>query len=243
MMSLLVSHVASEIEPKSFDKVFGPARLVDQFVETWAAELRSKGVQLEVPPPFWRSKVSYATLASIPPPSPAFAQYRIELATEEDINVLGEYYADFSSARPADAMFIEEGRAKMKVSVPLGEIWVCRLNGEIAGYCATGRVTNNTIAIRNVYVSRRHRRKGVAEAMTRAMTRYFLGATPLGFEGALAAVPREGVKREVCLNVAEEHVERLYKRCGFLFGEPDPESGKTAWYPTTFRGIDVLEGS
>lgn len=56
---------------------------------------------------------------------------------------------------------------------------VCRIDGDIEGYVATDRETKRTIAIRNVFVSLNHRSKVAAEAMTRAVTRFMLGAERL----------------------------------------------------------------
>ena len=75
-----------------------------------------------------------------------------------------------------------------------------------------------------------HRRKGVAEAMVTGITRWLLGAEPTGL-GDVRPMRKEGwCAREVCLYVAEEHVARVYARCGYLVreGERDPESGYLA---------------
>lgn len=215
---------------------------MDAFIDTWIAEMTASGLRIEALPTFFRSKVSFATLATLPPPPPTLSNYRIELANLDDIETLAHLFVDFVGSGPK-GVSLEEARVNMGMSVRLGEIWVCRVDGEVAGYTATGRTTFRTVAIRNVYVSPNHRRKGIAEAMTIAMTRYLLGAQPLGFNGAPDGPPAKGIKEEVCLNVAKDYVERLYKKCGFLLGEDDrdPVSGKKGWFATAFRGVKVLE--
>ena len=241
-VSLLASHLSTSVELKAVDNVFGSEKLVDLFVQAWAEKQASKGVKIGTPPPIFQAKGTYATLASIPPPSPAFSQYKISPASMNDVDDLARLYIDFCTVLE-HSVSIEKARHELGQYVQLGQIWVCRVEAEIAGYCATSRESVHTIVIRNVYVSPKHRRKGIAEAMTRAMTRYYLGAEPLGFEGAPATGPQKGVKREVCLNVAEDHIERLYKRCGFLLGQDDrdPETGKKGWHPATYRAVEVLE--
>ena len=164
------------------------------------------------------------------------------LARNEQV-VLSHFFADFTTHSPLP-MTLEAARTKMLMHIGLGEVWICRVDGEIAGFCATGRVTPKTIAIRNVYVSPQYRRRGIADAMTRMLTRYLLGAEPLGFGGGLAAAgPPPSIKREVALNVALDYVEKIYKSCGFLLGEDDrdPESGKRGWFTSVFRGVRLLD--
>ena len=69
-----------------------------------------------------------------------------------------------------------------------------------------------------------------------------LGAEPLGFEGAPAGGPVLGTKEQVCLNVAEDHVARLYRRCGFLLGDDDrdPVTGRMGWISSSVRTVEVL---
>lgn len=242
MISLLVSHLPSVIDPKSFDALFGPQHLVDAFIDAWASEMNATRLHIEALPPAFCSKVTYATLATIPAPSPALAKFQIGLATLADVDILTDFYIDFYTVI-SHVVTLDEARDTMTKSVQLGQIWVCRDEGELAGYCAVARMTPRTSSIRNVYVSPKHRRKGVAEAMTRALTRYYLGAEPRGFEGGPEGSPPHGVKDEISLNVAEEHVERLYKKCGFLLGEDaiDPVTGKQGWFPSSCRGVRILD--
>ncbi|EKM55282.1 uncharacterized protein PHACADRAFT_208796 [Phanerochaete carnosa HHB-10118-sp] len=241
-ISLLVSFLPSIIDPKLFDNLFGPESLVDAFIDAWVSGMTARGLRIEALPTFFRSKASFATLATLPLPSLVLSKYRIELASPDNVEILAHLYTGFSGSGP-NAASIGEARVKMDMSIQLREIWVCREQGEIAGYIATGRTTFRTVAIRNLYVSPRHRRKGVAEAMTVAVMRYFLGAQPLGFGGAPDGPPTKGIKEEICLNVAEEHVQRLYKRCGFLLGEGsrDPTTGKKGWFASAFRGVRFLD--
>lgn len=111
----------------------------------------------------------------------------------------------------------------------------------ISGFLVLGRETPRTIAIRNMFVSPAFRRKGVAEALIRAATRFYLGAEPLGFDlqGAEPVRPKE----EVCLNVADPGAKRLYIRCGYQLegDQTDAVTGKRKWYPTSLLGVEPIE--
>ena len=239
---LLASRLPTMINPKSLDAIVGQADLVAPFLVLWETQLAEDGIHVEsisAVPTSYKSKITYATLATIPPPSPVFASYRIGLAAMNDIDELAHLYVGFTGVRDPNSTSLDDAQGHMKAWVQLGQIWVCRLDGDIAGYIATGRTTPRTVAIRNVYVAPKHRRKGIAEAMTRAVTRYMLGAEPLGFEGAPTGGPPTGPKEQVCLNVAEEHVARLYKKCGFLLGDDDrdPVTGAKGWIYSSFQTI------
>ena len=243
VVSLFVAHLPTIIDPKLFNRIVGAEKLVHPFINKWAVEMADRGLQLEVLPTLLRTKVSYTTLATIPPPSPALLRYQLEIPTTEDLESLTCLFLDFRSKGP-DNLTLEVARNKMRTAIALGEIWVCRVDGDIAGFCATGRVTPRTMAIRHVYVSPKHRQKGIAEAMVKMMTRYFLGAKPLGFSGGLAdAGPPKEVKEEMALNVAEDFVERLYRKCGFLLGEDDrdPANGRKGWFYSSYMGVKLLE--
>ena len=74
----------------------------------------------------------------------------------------------------------------------------------VAAYVFTGRATPSTIAIRNVYTRESHRRKGLAGALVKAATTYWL-------EGV-----ERGGKMEVVLFVEPGNpAERVYRKCGF----------------------------
>lgn len=236
-ISLLITTIAPNVDTQSLTKVFGLEVLARCFVDTWVTLHNSWGVSVKASEFVYRSKTSYASLSTIPPPSPALARYRVELVQGlQDLEALAQLYIDFQG-HVLETIAPEDARRIMRVSVQLGRIWICREEGAILGYCAIGRATSRTISIRNVYVSPQHRRKGVAEAMVRALTRFYLGAHPLGFDGAPSSGPAEGIKAEICLNVFEEDVERVYKRCGFLIGADDPASGKKGWFYGLSAGV------
>ena len=243
-VSLLVAHIASIIDLKTFDKMMvqAPNDLSDLFINKWIAEMETRGLHYGLLPNPFQVKVSYATLATIPPPPPTLLQYELEPPTTDDVEVLAQYFVDFALHGPR-AVSLEGARDKMRMHIEQGDIWACKVDGEIAGFCVTGRSTPKTIAVRNVYVAPKHRRKGIADAMTRMVTRYLLGATPLGFAGGLATSTPKGVKAEVVLNVAEDFVERIYKKCGFLLGidDKDPVSGRKGWHASVYRGVQLLE--
>lgn len=242
-LSTLASGVVATIDIHSVDRLIGPAHLVKTFVAHWTHEVEQRGVVVMLPTASsFESRISYATLATIPPPSPAFSAYRVELATQADTDELSQLFIVFIGRHRPSKAALDRARHDMDIWVQLGQIWVCRLDGGIAGYVATGRTTKRTVGIRNVFVSPNHRRKGVAEAMTRAVTRFMLGAKPLGFEGAPAGGPALGTKEQVCLNVVDEPVAQLYKRCGFLLGEDaeDPDTGRRGWMSSAVQTIEVL---
>ena len=243
-ISQLADSLASAIEPQAFDYLMGSKSLVAIFIDAWIAAMAARGVSVEGPSGTISSfKQSFATLATLPPPPPSLTQYRLELATAEDVGALAHLFSAFTAVWPNGGFSVEDARPRMAAAVRFGEVWVHRVNGEIAGFCTTGRATACTIAIRNLYVDPRHRRKGIAEALTMGMLRYYLGARPLGFEGAPDGPPAKGVKQEVCLNVGEDFVERLYTKCGFLFGEDakDPITGKKAWIPLAICEVKILK--
>lgn len=242
-LTTLASGVATTVDIHSVDRIVGPARLVEAFVTHWTRELEQRGLTVVIPSASsFDSRISYATLATIPPPSPAFSGYRVELAQQTDTNELSRLFIAFMGRHSPIQSAIDRVRHEMEIWVQLGQMWVCRLDDDIAGYVATGRITKRAVGIRSVFVSPSHRRKGVAEAMTRAVTRFMLGAEPLGFEGAPVGGPVLGTKEQVCLNVAEDHVARLYRRCGFLLGDDDrdPVTGRMGWISSSVRTVEVL---
>lgn len=66
------------------DKVMGPASLAGPFIHTWKVHIGTHTKQVDH---HFTSDVSYATLATIPPPSSVFSsdKYDIRRATEEHI--------------------------------------------------------------------------------------------------------------------------------------------------------------
>ncbi|PSR77650.1 hypothetical protein PHLCEN_2v7840 [Hermanssonia centrifuga] len=242
-ISLLASFLPTVLDPKLMDHVIGPDNLVDAFIETWVSHMNTQGFSSKALDPIFRMKVSFATLATLPPPSPAFSNFIIRQAhTPEEADVVAPLAVDLASHGP-NITTLEGAKRTLRVAIVMKQLWLCRVDGEIAGYCLIGRNTPRTIAVRNVYVSPTHRRKGIAEAMVRAVTRYYLGAKPLGFEGASSTCPHGGVKEEVSLNVAKEEVTRLYQRCGFLLSEGarEPSTGKKGWYHSVLRGVEYSE--
>ncbi|KAJ3542540.1 hypothetical protein NM688_g5960 [Phlebia brevispora] len=238
----LVVLLSNTIEPKLLDSVIGPFDLVNAFIETWVSHMQTQGLQLRALDPFFNSRVSFATLGTIPPSSSAFSQYRFTLAeTEEDANAVAPLAVDFTSDGPRTTT-LDKAKRIMHAAVQMKQVWLCHVEGQLAAYSLVGRVTPRTIAIRNVYVSPVHRRKGIAEAMVRALTRYYLGAEPLGFEGAPSPKPAIGTREEICLNVAKEDVARLYERCGFLLGpdDQDPATGRKGSFKSVWRGVEIL---
>lgn len=216
---------------------------MNAFIETWVRFMKTQGLNLKALDPFFGMKYSFATLATLPPVSSTLPRYDIRLAqTEEDADVVAPLVVDFRKHGPKETT-LEDAKRVMRAAVQTKQLWVCRRPEKaIVGYSLVGRVTPRTIAIRNVYVSSSHRRKGIAECMVRALTRFYLGAEPLGFEGAPSPKPAAGTREEICLDVAEESVARLYKRCGFLLGEDDHDfvTGEKGWCQWLWRGVEIL---
>jgi len=208
--TLLASFVPKVVDPQTLDKVIGPTARVDMFIEAWVAYMGTRGVALKMIPPYFTSRLTYCTRETLPPPSPAFSEYRIDQAeSKKDVEDLAHLYVEFARVGPNKAT-IEQARDVMRDAVAAKQIWLCRVGEDIAGYVFVGRKTPRTAAIKNVFVSERHRRKGIAEAMVRAVARYYLGAEPRGFDGGPQEGPPGGPKQEICLNVGNEDVRRLY---------------------------------
>ncbi|OBZ65793.1 hypothetical protein A0H81_14359 [Grifola frondosa] len=243
---LLSSAVFAVADPSSMDKVIGPRDAVNAFLEGWIALMEAKGVHLQLIDPWFVLRVSYANARTLPPPSSAFSKYTIiQASITDDVESLIPLYLDLLSHGPNSGTE-ETARALFKSSIEARLTWICRVDGVLAGYVLLGRVTPRTIAIRNVYVSPDRRRKGIAEAMVRAVTRYYLGVQPLAFESAPSTPPEVGIKEEVCLNVADAGAERVYTRCGFLFHSPTDEESvagrdKKGWYTSIWQGVQPVQ--
>lgn len=240
---LLVAGIAAAVAPKTFTKAIGPRDLVDALINHWVAYQNEHGVPVEGLSPFMTSTVAYATRLTLPPPSPATSRFRVELATADDLESLVPLNLAFIAHALPGSESTDEARVRrmLRINIELERVWVSRVDGQVVGFCLVGRVTPRTIAIRNVFVAASHRRQGIAEALTRAMTRFYLGVKPLGFEGAPLDEPMGGAKEEICLNVEDEVAERVYKRAGFLLDANEPGTGKRGWFPSAYRGVKYLE--
>ncbi|KAI1789194.1 hypothetical protein LXA43DRAFT_1022307 [Ganoderma leucocontextum] len=253
---LATSVLAALPDPLVFDKIIGPLKPVEAFINTWIALLRAQGRKAKILLGEFdhSSRISYATRASLPPPLATPPPYRVEPATHAGLRAAAALWQHFQATSPWRGIFsIEEAIGTLTGPADAGLVWVCRLeaepDGHPAAFAVLGRVTPRTIAIRNVYVSPEHRRKGVAETMVRAITRYFLGvAAPYGVHGVPDGPPACGFKEEVNLNVGDPSAEGVYRRSGFLLptgtgedmkGGVDPETGRRAWYPSIWRGVEV----
>lgn len=239
-----LASAVSDIPPFSTagSEVFiGQEDVLDGLLNEITSILRKRGIPAHPSLPSFRSKVSYVTadVISAPAPLPHVPNLCIALATASDVDELVSHYLDFVVHGPQSAT-PEIARKVMQSSIQRREVWVCRAGtiSQIVGYCAVGRATGRTIAIRNVYVSPQHRRQGIGEFMTRILTRLYLGVPLELYAGALDfsdASPPQGIKSEVCLNVADDRVEAMYRRCGFLFGASVPGSPDDAWIVSARR--------
>lgn len=239
-----LASAVSDIPPFSTagSEVFiGQEDVLDGLLNEITSILRKRGIPAHPSLPSFRSKVSYVTadVISAPAPLPQIPNLCIALATASDVDELVSHYLDFVVHGPQSAT-PEIARKVMQCSIQRREVWVCRAGSisQIVGYCAVGRATGRTIAIRNVYVSPQHRRQGIGELMVRILTRLYLGVPLESYAGVLDfsdTSPPQGIKSEVCLNVADDRVEAMYRRCGFLFGASVPDSPDDAWIVSTRR--------
>ncbi|KAH9927444.1 uncharacterized protein BXZ73DRAFT_78494 [Epithele typhae] len=239
--------------PAHFDTLIGPAPAVAALVAAWAALV--PGSRVHAGKTNLASRVGYATRASLPLPPPSAPPHAcvVRLAgTEEDLEALVPLHVAFRlESAWRHVVSAEEARAALRPAVRRGTAWVGTVDGRPVGYVVLGRVTARTIAVRNVYVAPEARRRGVAGAMVRAVTRYYLGAGLEGVEGVPEGPPAVGWKREVNLNAADPAAERVYRRAGFMFPDPedetkggvDPETGRKAWYASIWREVEPKEKS
>lgn len=217
-------------------------------MKAWQTLVEKQGTHLRIAPkPIMVTRSSYATRESLTPSPKTPLSFNLTPATERDFEEIFPWHLDFMSWGPGPrALAVEE--ADLRRTIASGTMWICRDGHCTAGYIITSRSTPRTIAIRNVYVSPAHRRKGVASFMVRAISRYHLGVRPVGYEGVQDGLPENGVKDVVCINVADPDAERIYRRAGFLFPEPtedgssrgglDPVSGQKAWFPSVWLGFE-----
>ncbi|GJE89073.1 GNAT family N-acetyltransferase [Phanerochaete sordida] len=244
-MSLLTSALASAEGPEAVDKLSGRRDLVDAFIDAWIAELSTRGIDASGLPPTFPVKSSYASLATLPQPVLLPPGYRIEPATDVDVDTLTALLIAFASdVRMPQAVEIVRPRAVEHIAC--GEAWMCLSeDGEPAAACVVGRASLRTIAIRSLYVAPAHRRKGLARAFVTSMTRYFLGAEAHGIVAlASPSAFEKGVKEEVCICVQDDYVEEIYAKCGFQFAEsPEvPWKGEKSWFPLQIRAVKVEQG-
>ncbi|RPD66466.1 hypothetical protein L226DRAFT_479156 [Lentinus tigrinus ALCF2SS1-7] len=248
VITLLCSSLLAQIGPSAIDQVSGPEGLVTAFLTAWIALLGSRGRRLHLVAPIFSWAVSYATRASLPPLcSGTSAGGFVTLAAEPDAVTIAPLHVNFVMTSPWPGTITrDEAVAFLARTISARLTWVYRKDDEVAGYAILGRVTPRTISLRNMYVAPQHRRQGIAEAMVRAITRYYLGVLPSGAEHVEGS-PSVGIKEEVNLLVEDPGAERMYQRAGFLFpdrtgevlsGGHDPTTGRKAWYHAVWRDIE-----
>ena len=254
-VQLLTNAVLSALpDPAAFDKIIGPEHAVRAYTDAWRTLLSQRGSRVRLTDGSFSTRISYITRAALPPAPSAPPAYTCTPAREDDLDALAELYSAFKAESPwGETTTRADALAFLARPVAARLVWVCRVGGAVAAYVLLGRVTPRTIAIRNVYVLQAHRRKGIAEAMVRAVSRYYLGAGSYGLEGAPEVPPTVGFKEEVNLNVENgAAAQRVYKRAGFLLpdgegeeltGGVDPVTGRKAWYPCIWRAVTLEDAS
>ncbi|PCH37729.1 hypothetical protein WOLCODRAFT_64668 [Wolfiporia cocos MD-104 SS10] len=233
-------HTAAEMladalprDPNLISNVVGPEKAVDAFLASWVSLLKQQGIDMKAVPPPFRVYACFVNIATLTPLPATSFDYGVSLASDaDDIAALAPLRVEFSKASP-NPMTPEAAHKSMREAVGAHRVWVCRSEQEIVSYALVSRATPQTIAIQNVFVHPEYRRKGMAEALVRAISHYYLGLALPGYVHHTEGPP-EGPKAEVCLNVKASNAEAamIYKRCGFIvdFDVRNPISGKKGSY-------------
>lgn len=236
---LIARTLPTMVDPHLVDKVLGPERAVNAFIESWVAFMAKRGVQLKTPDPYFHCRTCCATLSTLSPSSMDH-DYPVSLARLSDVDALIPLFVEFSSHGP-NPVSPKTARNIIREGVEARRLWAYRIREGLAGYVLVGRETQRTIAIRNVFVLSRHRRKGIAEAMVRMVTRYYLGAeipSEMAREGESAVIS----KHEICLNAGDPAVMRIYSRCGFMLDNNtrNLDTEKRGWFAMIWRGVEPM---
>ncbi|TCD70936.1 hypothetical protein EIP91_000842 [Steccherinum ochraceum] len=239
---LMVSYLPSVIDTTTVDQLLGEEVLVNAFLGCWVDHMTGLGSSVKLLDTMARTRVAYATLATIPEPNPALAHHRMVRPTLSDAEEIAQLYVQFGGTSPV-AGTLERGRGIMAGAIQSRRLWICKDGDIIVGFILIARMTPRTVSIKQVFVSPSHRRRGIAEAMVRTLSRFFLGAHPSGLEGSDGTdyEPEGGIRDAVCLNVGEEEAARVYVKAGFLLGAKDPVTGRDGWYPSSWRGVEYLD--
>jgi GNAT superfamily N-acetyltransferase len=213
--------------------VFGPQPLVRGFMEAWSTMVEPP-LQIQQDP-FMGSRFALITAADLPPATTLPEDYRIvdllawanentdtlllDLVVRDQARAIMEFLGAGGSNEDSSAGL--KAVNHVLSNKLMGRYFVCfnvpSLNnlsvidsdgpspGPVAAYVFTGRTTTATISIRNVYTREIHRRKGLARALVKLATKYWL-----------ESVEEERRKTEVTLFIEPGNIaERVYRRCGF----------------------------
>ena len=259
---LLVTFVSTILDPKDVDVVWGPIELSYAFHEAWVEYMNASGtlplgVSVKIGDIEFPSTVSYATGASVPPLTSSSelgserAEFVIDMAGEADATVVAELFRQFAyDVFHNDKLTLDEALAYAKPAVAHDRVWVARTpvsetetQTECAGFLMVGRITPHTVAIKHVFTSTAHRRKGIAFKLVRAALQHFLLPNPDDAHGS--AISQDGGEKEthkkevVCLGVSDAGAIRLYTKCGFFLGESvtDPGTGWPGSYAASSRNL------
>ena len=231
------------------DGIMGPTSLTEPFLRHWITQFASShDITMKLN---FLCKVSYATRDTIPPLSPTFSSntYQVCRATEADIEEMIPMYVDFVAGVLHSTIPQEKAREVLRIAANRNRLWFIYYQDPnqpatpktITSFIRVGRDTPKSIAIINAYVSPVFRKKGIAEALVRAVTRFYLGAKPLGFDyqGNELLQPKD----EVCLGVIDPGAERVYIRSGFQFegDSVDATTGRKRWFPATYFELQLVD--
>ncbi|KAI0723904.1 hypothetical protein C8T65DRAFT_91622 [Cerioporus squamosus] len=247
-VTLLCTSLLVHVDPSVMDQFSGPRDLSTAILTSWVALIVSRGRRLRLTTPIFSWAVSYATRASLPPPTTSTTSSTgiATLAAKEDAVMIAPLHVEFVMTSPWPGTISRgEALAVLARTITADLTWVKNFKrDEVVGYAILGRATPRTISLRNIYVAPEHRRQGIAEAMVRAITRYYLGMHTSGIPEDLPSV---GVNEEVNLLVDDPGAERVYRRAGFLFpdrsgealsGGRDPSTGQKVWYHALWQGVE-----
>ncbi|KAI1787339.1 hypothetical protein LXA43DRAFT_714488 [Ganoderma leucocontextum] len=195
-------------------KVFGVEESVNAFLAAWVAIQRVRGQRLRLrslnPPTIIDTNATRDTFSSVPRYPPPSAQHRIYQASISHTESLIPFYTALFDSEPTPVT-PTDAITKVQTAVHTDLIWICCTNGVLSAFDELGRVTPRTMTVRTVYVPPEYRQRGVAEAIVRAISRYYLGLDATDLASVPPGPPPEGVKDQIKLNVLNTSSEAVYR--------------------------------
>ncbi|KZO92313.1 hypothetical protein CALVIDRAFT_541136 [Calocera viscosa TUFC12733] len=139
---------------------------------------------------------------------------------------------------PGAYISLEQATKQAEVGIRFNEFMVYSVTDaegkeEYAGYVRDGRITSKHTSVRNVFILPHHRRKGIAEVLTRAAVVRML-SQPNRMKEALASLLPAGADctiddAQIFAEKSNLSAQGIYSRVGYGFpaGEWDEEDGKS----------------